>query len=153
MTFSFRLTQDEALIREAILSPNNLPWAFESHVSQLTWTPKITHGINYVACYKVNTFLGIFVTIHHTDSCCESHIAFLPLVYGKTAKLGREAIQWIWANMPYLDIVAPCVRGNSLASRFLTRIGFAKYGVREEPWVKDGKPYIMDLFRISKSII
>lgn len=153
MTFTFRLTQDEALIREAVLSPNNLPWAFESHLSHFTWKPQIRHEINYVACYEGETFLGIFVTIRQTDSRCESHIAFLPTAYGKTAQLGREAIQWIWANTPYLEIVAPCVRDNSLASRFLTRIGFARHGAREKPWIKDGIPRTMDLFKVSKSII
>jgi hypothetical protein len=49
--------------------------------------------------------------------------------------------------------VAPCIRDNSLASRFLTRIGFARHGAREKPWIKDGIPRTMDLFKVSKSII
>jgi hypothetical protein len=153
MTFDFRLTTDEALIREAVLSSNNLPWAFESHLSHFTWKPQIRREINYIACYEGEQFMGLVVTIRQTDSRCESHIAFLPCAYGKTSEIGRECIMWIWQNTSYQEIVAPCIQGNSLASRLLTRIGFVKYGIRGKPWIKDGIPQTMDLLKISKSII
>jgi hypothetical protein len=145
--FDFRLTQDVGLIRQAILAPNNLPWAFESHLERFTWKPQIRHEINYIACYEGEQFLGIVVTIRQTDTRCESHIAFLPCAFGKTDKIGQECLHWIWENTPYREILAPCVEGNSLAARFLTRVGFSKCGSRTKPWLKDGILHQMDLFK------
>ena len=145
--FTIHSTQDKALIRKAILSPNNLSWAFEVCPDVATWVPTIRQGINYIACYDEDQFRGIVVVVQRTDIQCESHIAFLPGAYGKTVAIGRACVQWIWDNTPYSEIVAPCIHENRLAAQFLTRVGFINCGPIGQTRIKDGIPYHMDLYK------
>jgi RimJ/RimL family protein N-acetyltransferase len=148
MTFTFRLIQDEALIRQAIMAPNNAPWSFEDGYDVASWNVNPSSGVLSLGCFHGQEFLGIVGLIPQGKGRLEAHIAFLPAIYGNAAQVGRECREWIWRHMGAETVIAPCLECNSLAKRFLTHIGFTHHGYADKTWLKDGENHRIMIFEV-----
>lgn len=146
-------THDLQRVRDTILAPNNLPWAFRSPLEYFTWRPQLKPGILYLACYQDGVYQGLIATVEQSETRCEGHIAFLPIAFGHTVTLGQTCLDWIWEHTRFREIVAPVVEGNLLARRFLMKLGFEHFQTIPKGWIKDGRCHDLELFKIDKSII
>jgi hypothetical protein len=141
--YKFSLSQDKDLIRSVVLASNNLLFNFDdSYPDPYSFQPIFNENIYYIKCEdQDDNFLGFFFLIKGigTDVIAESHMAFLPVAYGKVANIGKECLQWVWDNTAFNTLVCPCIETNRLALKCIKAIGFQEYGREDNKWVSKGK--------------
>jgi RimJ/RimL family protein N-acetyltransferase len=150
--FTYSLTTDTELIKSALLSSNNLPWAAEDGFSFEKWEPPIIDRIKYIANYLDGEFVGLIVllTQPNDERIAEGHMAYLPKAYGYTDHLAKEAIKWVWNNTVYNKIIAPCILTNNLAKRVILKAGLRPVRILERGWLKDGIVHQMCMYQINR---
>ena len=136
--FSFSFSSDTNLIKEVLLSYNNIPFNFDDTFEDpTTFNPPICDKIRYIEVKDGSITQGFFFLIDK-NGYTECHMAFLPIAYGKVHAIGRECIKWVWDNTDIQVMVAPCIETNTLALRCIQSFGFTIFHKQEDAWLRDG---------------
>jgi len=151
---TFKPTTDVDLVRDTLMSPNNLPWQFEDGFNRegLRCMKALPAGFTYVAAYCDSAYVGIFLVINK-EPHVECHLALLPLAYGMSSLILYAFVEWIWANTDSELIQAPVVEDNRLAGMMAEKSGFKKAARRPHAWLKDGINHDLIVYEIVKPII
>lgn len=111
-------------------------------------------AIRYVRVYDGFDLLGLFCLFPENEICWAAHVAlYRGLHPEKTRQIGRELVEWLWANTPCRRLVASVPACNRAAVRYgLDPEGMhlERYGVNERSFKKHGKLWDQVLMGRSK---
>jgi len=93
---------------------------------------------------------GVFMLHPHNSFTFEVHTLLLPSAKGRAVEIGKEALQWAWANTPAERIVTNVPEFNVPALRFAQKVGFKEYGFNQRSFKRNGEWYGQTLLGISK---
>ena len=131
---------DMTLVDEAFNSPNNRPWACSDRNEDgfPVRIPYLPHKILYIGCYEGEVFLGCVLGIKKNDEL-SLHIAFLPVAYGQTLRIGKQILGWLGRNYPQFRVYVAMIAGNNKrAQRYVREAGFQLRALHPDGWLKDG---------------
>jgi len=98
--YTFSISQDYYLIRDTLISSNNVPYNFQDGENPEYWKPNLAANVLHIKVCKGNEFMGFFFLIRKGEKIAEAHMAFLPHAYGQVVDIGKECLQWIWRIVP-----------------------------------------------------
>ena len=148
--YTFTISRDYYLIRDTVISGNNIPYNFQDGEDPKHWKPNLAANILHIKVCRDNEFLGFFFLIRKGERVAEAHMAFLPHAYGQVINIGKKCLEWIWKYLPINTLVAPCIEDNRLALRVIKGIGFEVYDRTENAWLRDGKQHHYLWLRINR---
>lgn len=149
MGWKFSWTVDGDLIRSAVLSPHNRPWAAPDGFDVDLWEPLPSPWCRFVRVDLDGVFQGI-ITLLGGSALLEAHISLLPCTYGHTQSLGNAALGWVFLHTGAHVILAPCAADNRLASNFLEGLGFEVTSVKPGAWTKGGTTTDMNIYKLKR---
>ena len=103
-----------------------------------------THpAIRYVIVYDGFEVLGLFCFFPQNAICWDAHVALLRKLRPETTRrIGREVMEWLWANTPCRRLVASVPECNGAAVHYgldPEGMGLEWYGRNEKSFLKGGK--------------
>ena len=135
------ITKDTEVIKSVFTSSNNKWFNFDDSHPYDNYTPILTEPFTYLLiqddCYKT---LGI-ITLIRQGNIAECHLAFLKPAYGRVFTYMKECLDWIKTNTDLRFLIAPVLVGNTLVIGKIEKLGFKKYMLLDNYWVKDGISY------------
>lgn len=116
--------QDYALIEKACFSYNNRPYSPKTIDKDRLGNP--IH--NYVGAFKDGFFIGFGILIQSVKypTVQEGHIVFMPESFGKSKRVLKAIINFVWLYTNTDTILAPISISNTLAIRLVEYCGFQK---------------------------
>jgi hypothetical protein len=154
VTFRFERTRDLELVRAILTWPSLYDWhSDDGSPAREDYDPPADESIWYILARDRETILGLWTLIRKNAVEYEVHMNLLP---GHGYKRGRiaakEAIRWVWANVPNCRRLAARVPAfHRLAYKFAIDAGFELVGVDRKSFLKHGKLYDQAVLGLSPS--
>ena len=123
------------------ITDDNSPAVLSPTLNELTW---------YVAVRgDRDELLGLWLLVPQNSICWEVHTCLPKAAHYRD--IGRQALEWLWANAPKVQRVVTAVPENNRAARiFAKRAGLIEYGCNPASFLKDGKLHDQILLGISR---
>jgi len=136
--YTFSLCHDAALIKDTVLQPHNIPFQFDDSHSPSDYEVIFDPKILYIKVERNHRYQGLFLIIYKDYSLAEAHLAVMPCAFGRVAEMGKECLNWVWANTYINHLICPVLADNGLALNCVKKMGFHPYSRQKDKWVRDG---------------
>ena len=82
--------------------------------------------------------------------CCQSHIALLPVMWGKGIEFVEESIRWVMQNTVYVKTITMIPVFNRLTIKLVKNCGFHQEGLIKKSFLKNWKLHDQAIFGLTK---
>lgn len=149
MNIRFSELKDVSLIRQAICHPLVYP-----HVSDDGSPPANEYqpptSLMYVGSWVDDAYAGVFILHAHNSVMAEVHTCLLPDVWGKSVKISRGLVEWVFSATQTQRLITSVPGYNRLALRLAKSAGMQQYGVNPASFMKSGKLHDLVMLGVSK---
>lgn len=133
-------TTDLNLVKETITQPYIYgPASDDGAPSPDDFSPVNSPLCHFVAMYKDEEYLGLYMLVHRNSVTLEIHTCLLDKARGELAdECAQEILSWVWQNTEAQKVITEVPGTNRAAFSYAVRAGLKIYGLNTKAWLKNG---------------